>query len=58
VKHREEVTKGLNILALKWNVTNVTTLDTWPKIREWQSLLENHKKITRVTDRNLKKGHG
>jgi hypothetical protein len=31
VKHKEEVTKGLNLSEMKWNVTNVTILDTWPK---------------------------
>ena len=31
--HRRTTT-GLNLLALKWNVTNVTILDTWPKIAE------------------------
>jgi hypothetical protein len=34
VKHKEEVTKGLNHLSLKWNDTRVTTLDTCPKIAE------------------------
>ena len=34
VKHREEVAIDLNLLELKWNVTNVTTLDTWPNIAE------------------------
>jgi hypothetical protein len=34
VKHREEVTIGLNLSTLKWNVTNVKILDTWTKIAE------------------------
>ena len=34
VKKRDEATTGLNPLALKWNATSETTLDTWKMIVE------------------------
>jgi hypothetical protein len=33
-------------------------LDTWPKIVEWQSLLENHNRTTTIKNKNLRSENG